>query len=80
MAGTGTIPGTFGLTKALIPGQSDSIIGFHSAAGMSQVGAFTDACAVPKYNSHFVESGLCAGVADDHISIAPAYICRLGGC
>jgi hypothetical protein len=79
LAGTGHTWWSF-LMTLLIPGKNDSVVGFHSAGGMNSVGAYYDACAGPKYNSHFVESTLCHGVSNHHWEISRGYVCLRGGC
>jgi hypothetical protein len=80
MAGKGTIWWTLGTTSLILPGEDDSVVAFHSAAGMSSAGSYSNACSGPKYSSHYVESSLCSGTSNNHLNISRAYVCRLGGC
>jgi hypothetical protein len=81
LAGNGTIWWTLGTTSLLIPGNDDSVVGLHSAAGYNTAGSFSNTCGGGKYSSHYVESGLCGGgTSNHHLNISRAYVCRLGGC
>jgi hypothetical protein len=80
IAGKGTIWWTFGLTSSYLPGNDDSVVAFHSAAGNSNTNAYTNVCSSPKYSNHYGVSGRCGGESEHHQNISKKFVCITGGC
>ncbi|KAB2900315.1 MAG: hypothetical protein F9K40_09415 [Kofleriaceae bacterium] len=79
IAGKGTIWWTFGTTKAFLPGEDDSVVAFHSAAGNSNTSSYSSVCSTPKYSNHFAYNGRCSGESQHHLNISKRFVCLLGG-
>lgn len=65
-------------TSAFLPGDDDGTVAFHSAAGATTVGSYTDACSVTRWTNHVIR-GPCAGYTYDHLEIKTQGSCYYGG-
>lgn len=66
------------LTSWFLPGEDDGVVAYHSSAGASSMGSYTNLCEPTLWANHFIV-GSCSGYDLTHAEMKRQHICLLDG-